>query len=104
MDHELRNKINIIMEKISELRKNNITDSFELEMYFIENMTEYYEAYPHLIKRLCREENQDNSFLYKMIDNLEQINNGQKSMASVELTLANELADKYLYPVLDKNK
>jgi len=104
MDHELRNKINIIMEKISELRKNNITDSFELEMYFIENMTEYYEAYPHLIKRLCREENQDNSFLYKMIDNLEQINNGQKSMASVELTLANELADKYLYPVLDKKK
>ena len=104
MDPELRNKINIIMDKITELRKNKITDSFELEMYFIENMTEYYETYPHLIKRLCREENQDNSFLYKMIDNLEQINNGQKSMASVELTLANELADKYLYPVLDKKK
>jgi thiamine kinase-like enzyme len=104
MDSDLRKKINIIMEKITELRQNKITDSFELEMYFIENMTDYYESYPHLIKRLCREEKQDNSFLYKMIDNLEQVNKGQKSMTSVELTLANELANKYLYPVLDKTK
>lgn len=102
MDPELRNKVNIIMEKVRELRKQGINDSFELELYFIDNMIEYYESYPHLIKRLCREENQDNSFLFKMIDNLEQVNNGQKSMVGVELTLGNELANKYLYPVLDK--
>ncbi len=104
MDPEIRNKINIIMNKVCELRKNGITDSFELEMYFIDYMTEYYESYPHLIKRLCREEKQDNSFLYKMIDNLEQINKGDKNMASVELVLGNELAKKYLYPVLDEQK
>lgn len=102
MDLELRNKVNLIINKVSELRKLGITDSFELEMYFIDNMTEYYDLYPHLIKRLCREEKQDNAFLYKMIDNLEQVNKGQKSMASVELTLGNELANKYLYPILDK--
>lgn len=102
MDPELRKKVNIIVEKVTELRKSGINDSFELELYFIDNMTEYYESYPHLIKRLCREENQDNSFLYKMLDNLEQVNKGEKSMAGVELTLGNELADKYLYPVIDK--
>lgn len=105
MDPELRKKINIIIEKVSELRKQGMTNSFDLEMYFIDNMTEYYESYPHLIKRLCREENQDNSFLYKMIDNLEQVNKGEKNMANVELSLGNELANKYLYPALnEKNK
>jgi hypothetical protein len=104
MDPELRKKISIIIEKVIELRNQGMNDSLDLEMYFIDNMTEYYESYPHLIKRLCREENQDNSFLYKMIDNLEQVNKGEKSMASVELTLSNELANKYLYPVLNKEK
>lgn len=104
MDLGLRNKINIIMNKIIELRKQGINDSFELEMYFINNMTEYYDEYPHLIKRLCREENQDNYFLYKMIDNLEQVNKGHKSISDVELSLGNELANKYLYPALNKDK
>ena len=99
---DLKKKIDIIIEKIAELRKSGITDSFELELYFIDNMVEYYESYPHLIKRLCREENQDNTFLYKMIDSLEQVNSGEKSMASVELSLSNELANKFLYPVLEK--
>jgi hypothetical protein len=102
MDLDLRNKVNMIINKVIELRKEGITDSFELEMYFINNMIEYYESYPNLIKRLCREEKQDNSFLYKMLDNLEQVNKGQKSIAGVELMLGNELANKYLYPVLDK--
>jgi hypothetical protein len=104
MDPELRSKVNVIIAKVDELRKQGITDSFELEMYFIDNLMDYYESFPHLIKRLCREENQDNSFLFKMIDNLEKVNNGQKSLASVELALGNELANKFLYPVLDKEK
>jgi hypothetical protein len=102
MDPDVRNKVNTIVKKVVELRKQGITDSFELEMYFIEHMVEFYESYPHLIKRLCREENQDNAFLYKMIDSLEQVNAGEKSMASVELSLSNELANKFLYPALEK--
>lgn len=102
MDNNVRNIVNIIVNKVYELRQNGINDSFELELYFIDNMTEYYESYPHLIKRLCREEHQDNSFLYKMIHNLEQINKGEADMASVELKLGSELANKYLYPMLNK--
>ena len=63
---------------------------------------DFYESFPHLIKRLCREDNQDNTFLYKMLDSLEQVNAGEKSMANVELSLGNELANKFLYPALEK--
>ena len=102
MSFELRNKVNTIINKVSELRTNGITDPFELEMYFIDNMIEYYDLYPHLIKRLCREENQDNSYLYKMLNGLEQVSKGQTSMTEVETPLSYELANKFLYPVLDK--
>jgi hypothetical protein len=102
MDSDVRNKVNIIVQKVVELRKQGINDSFELEMYFIEHMVDFYESFPHLIKRLCREDNQDNTFLYKMLDSLEQVNAGEKSMANVELSLGNELANKFLYPALEK--
>jgi len=102
MDPELRNKVQLIINKIKELRESGINDSFELELYFIDNMTEYYDSYPHLIKRLCREENQDNSMLYKMLDSLDQVKNGQKSITHVETELGEQLANQYLYPVIKK--
>ena len=95
MDSELRINVNTIVNKVSELRQNGITDSFDLEMYFIDNMNKYYQLYPNLIKRLCREENQDNSYLYKMLNGLEQVSTGQKSMAEVETPLSYELSNKF---------
>ena len=98
----MRDKINQIIEKIKELRNNGVKESFDLEMYFINNMTDFYDNYPYVIKRLCREENQDNSFLFKMLDMIDDVNNGNKTLASAELNLGNELAEKFLYPVLKK--
>ena len=98
----IREDIQILQAKLEELRKNGVTDSFELEMEIINTMTDFYDKYPSLVKRLCREENQDNTFLFKMIDMLEKVNVGEKSLASVELNLSEELAGKYLYPVLQK--
>jgi len=102
MDPEIRPKIKILVDKLYELRKEGIKDSFELESYIINNMTDFYDTYPSLVKRLCREENQDNNFLYKMIETLEKVNNGEKSMAAAEMSLGEELAEKYLYPVVNK--
>jgi hypothetical protein len=39
-----------------------------------------------------------------MLDNLEQVEKGNKSLASVEHTLGDELANKFLYPSLNKKK
>jgi hypothetical protein len=104
MDPNIRVNLKLIQDKLNELRRNGMNDSFELEMYFINHMTDLYDAYPYLIKRLCREENQDNSFLYKMIDNLEQVRDGNKSMKEAQMELGEELAEKYVYPVISKEE
>jgi hypothetical protein len=102
MDPDIRNKIKVLQDRLTELRKEGITESFDLEMKIIDEMTDFYDTYPSIVKRLCREENQDNTFLYKMIETLEQVNNGEKSMAVAELSLGEELAEKYLYPIVKK--
>ena len=104
MNENIRNQILIIEKKIKDLRKEGVVDSLDLEMYFINNMTETYESYPHLIKRLCREEKQDNTYLYKMIDLIEKINNNETTVEEVEKNLGSELARKFLYPEINKLK
>jgi hypothetical protein len=38
-----------------------------------------------------------------MLDSLEAVDKGNKSLATTELNLGEELASKYLYPVVGKN-
>jgi hypothetical protein len=104
MDPTIREKILIIQKKVQELRENSVTVPFDLEMYFIDNMPELYDAYPTIIKRFCREENPDNAYLYKMINLLEQVNDNKKTFKDVETNLAKELADKFVYPVVKKEE
>jgi hypothetical protein len=101
MEQNIRTLVKELQDNISELRKNGITDDFDLEMKILDLMPEFYDNYPSLVKRLCRDEDQDNSYLYKMIDLLEDINNGKKTMENVEYNLGEELAQKFLYPVVN---
>ena len=101
MNKNLRENIQFLINKIEELKSNGITDSFELELYFINNMSDLYDEYPFLIKKLCKEK-QDLSFLYKMIESLDKINNGEETKENIEAKLGNELAEKYLYPLIKK--
>ena len=95
-------QIELMMERLKALRNMGINDPFDLEMDFMNNMPEFYEQYPSIIKRVCRDENQDNTYLYKMINLLKQVEQGNTSLGAVELTLGNELADKFVYPVVNK--
>lgn len=104
MDPNIRDKINLLQQRLATLRAEGVTDSFDLEMDIINTMTDFYDTYPSIVKRLCREENQDNTFLYKMINMLDKVNNGETSLASVEVKLGNELAEKYIYPVISKEE
>lgn len=104
MDSKLRIDVNTIVNKVAELRNTGITDSFDLEMYFIDNMKTYYDAYPHLIKRLCREEKQDNSYLYKMLNSLDQVSTGEKTLSDVEIPLSYDLANRFLYPAVKQEE
>jgi hypothetical protein len=114
MKNDMQNDMNLIEEKLELLitrlellRTTGIENPFDLEMDIMNNMTDFYEQYPSIVKRLCREKNQDNTYLYKMIKLLKQVENGNIDLKDAELSLGNELAEKFVYPVvreLDKNK
>jgi hypothetical protein len=75
-------------------------DEFDLEMEIMESLPEFYEDYPFLVKKLCKRD--DVSMLYTMIEKLEAVEKGDESLATVEYNLGNNLAEKYLQPVIDK--
>ena len=98
----IEKEIELFRKRIDVLRGMGIEDPFDLEMDIMNNMPEFYENFPSIVKRLCREANQDNTYLYKMISLLKDVEKGEKSLAGVELTLGNELAEKFVYPVVNK--
>lgn len=97
---EMREKINYVQNKISELMKEN-KNNVDIEMYFLENDSEFYEKYPYLIKKLIKGGSLE--FLDVMLNNLEKVESGQQTMASTELKLGEDLASKYLYPKVNKD-
>ena len=98
-NNDIKKQIDLIIKKIKELRSNNINDNFEIEKYFMNNMTDFYDNYPYLIKTLCKTENFDTDleYLYKMLNILNDYT------PEKEKELSEELANQYLYPKLNKN-
>jgi hypothetical protein len=95
---EIKKNINIIINKIKELRLNNITDDYELEKYFIEDMPEFYDNYSSIVKKLCKTKNFKTEliYLYKMLNILDDYSEDK------EKNLAEELATEFLYPNINK--
>jgi hypothetical protein len=87
--------INLALDKLIE---EGNTDPFENELKILELFPEFYDNYPFLVKKLCKK--QDISMLYNMLENLKQIENGNKTLETVEKKLGEELANEYLYPNL----
>ena len=73
-------------------------------MKLIELMPEFYDLYPSIVKRFCKEDadKQDNTYLYKMLGLIGKIEAGEKSLESVEMNLGEELAQKFVYPIVNK--
>ena len=97
----LKDQIKQVQKKISELVKENKTNA-QIEMYFLENDSKFYEEYPYLVKKLIKGDGLE--FLDVMLDNLQKVETGEQSLASTELKLGKDLADKYLYPKVNKDK
>ena len=71
-------------------------------MDILETFPEFYQSHPFLVKKLCKRDNL--TMLDKMLGELEKVEEGNKSLAGVELRLGDELANQYLYPVINKKK
>ena len=99
---DIEKSITHLQNRLSELRCMGIDDSFDLEMDILNKMPEFYENYPSIVKRLCRDEKQDNAYLYKMISMLKDVEKNKKTLSGVEFMLGEELAQKFVYPVVNK--
>ena len=100
--NSIRENIIIIQKKIATMIEEGNDDIFEHELNIMTTMPDFYQDHPFLVKKICKRE--DLTILYKMLENLDSVENGDKSLSSVELNLGEELANKFLYPVIDKNK
>jgi hypothetical protein len=80
---------------------NNTKDPFQLEMVFITEHPELYDQYTFLIKKFCKGD--DMSMLNELLKGIKKINNGEDK-EKVEAKLGEKLAEKYLYPAMNKNK
>jgi len=98
----VREHVVMINEHIKKMELAGKKEVFDFELELMTVFPEFYEKYPFLVKRLCKRS--DLTVLYQMLDNLEQVEKGNKSLASVEHTLGDELANKFLYPSLNKKK
>jgi len=96
---EMREKISYIQTKILELSAQNKNNT-DIEMFFMENDSEFYEKYPYLIKKLVKGGSLE--FLEIMLENIEKIENGEQTQAATELKLGEDLANQFLYPVIKK--
>lgn len=116
---QMKQDIKTIKDKIEELKKNqkpsNVDTTkltsvekdemakmaiFEIEMTMSIELPELYDQYKSLIKRLIKSNN--DTILNKMLDALEDVSKGEKTLAAVELSLGRELFDTFVDPVLQK--
>ncbi len=90
----IRTNVQDILNRIKGMEKKGINNAFDFELEIMTKLPDFYSEYPFLVKKICKKE--DLSYLYKMFDNLEQVQHDDKSLSSVELKLGNELAEKYI--------
>ena len=110
INHPIREKFNIsiikenineIKLKIDELKEKDITKIIDLELEMMNLFPKFYQEYPFLVKKICKGD--DLSILYKMLDNLNKVDNGEESFLQVESKLSTELADQFITPKIKKN-
>ena len=96
----IKQKVTEINDAIKLMEKAGKTDSFDFELEIMTQYPDFYQAHPFLVKKLCKRD--DIAMLFKMLDSLQAVQDGEKSLASVELHLGEHLANKFVYPNLKK--
>jgi hypothetical protein len=79
-------------------------DKLQFEFSLRDVFPTFSESHPFLFRKIIMGD--DLTFLYKMLDNIQKINNGELTQQEVEMSLGGELANVYVYPAMEaaKNK
>lgn len=100
MTTNIRSKINELEKLVSNLKMNGMTNPLDLELKVLDMMPEIYDQYPSLVKRLVKDEVQDNTYLFKMLNLLDEVAEGTNTIGNIEKSLGDELAQKFLFPII----
>ena len=97
----LRSKIDELIEIGRKLKKENeeYQDPFKLEMHILHTYPDIYESYPFICKYLCKA-NCNISIIHEMLNRIEEVENGNKTIDETEKELSLELANKFLSPFI----
>lgn len=99
---------NIIRNYVTEIRKFTELeyykdlkkiDKLQYEFSLREVFPQFAEEHPFLFRKIVMGD--DLTFLYKMLDSISMINNGELTQQQAEMSLGNELANLYVYPALN---
>ena len=96
----IKQTVTEINEAIKSMEKQGKSDPFDFELEIMTQYPEFYQAHPFLVKKLCKRD--DITMLFKMLDSLQAVQDGQQSLTSVEMNLGAQLANKFVYPNLKK--
>lgn len=99
--NHIKQSIATIKKFVADHEKIGIKNPSDLQILFSKAHQSIYDKYATVVKTICRKD--DLTFLDKMIQSLEQVDKGKKSMKEVSNNLGEELAGKYLYPKVGKN-
>lgn len=93
-----------LQEFINKDENKNLKDTnFELYKYRVEStFTEFNDKYPTIVKKILQGDNLD--YLDKMLTAMDQIKKNNVTKDEVEKNLGEELAQEFLYPVVNKIK
>lgn len=89
----IKDTIILIQNEIN--KKDNKCSDYENEILILNMYPSFYDKYTFIVKKICKKENID--FLYKMLNNITNINNGNDKLNNVEKKLGLELANKYIH-------
>jgi hypothetical protein len=76
-----------------------IEDKLQYEFSLRDVFPEFAADHPFLFRKIIMGD--DLTFLYKMLDNIQKINDGELTQKEVEMNLGGELANVYVYPAMN---
>ena len=104
MNKNTREQIKKILEfSLTDEQKYLKDTNFELYKYrFESNFPEFNEKFPTIMKKIVNGD--DLKYLEKMLDAMDAIEENKVTKEEAEKVLGEELAEEYLYPLVNKNK
>lgn len=101
-DPEIIKKYIVEIKKFTDLdyyKELKSKDKLQYEFSLRDVFPQFAEEHPFLFRKIVMGD--DLTFLYKMLDSISKINDGSITQQQAEMTLGQELADKYVYPALN---